>query len=104
MRGANRVDEIAPNMILNQTILDHYHNIRMDDQDQGSPLIILYQELLGGGRWTAKSKKMMEKYFISREQHVKMEAPTLKVGINNCSLQLMMTSSGNKALLRNQRN
>ena len=31
MRGAKSVDEIAPNMILNNTILDHYHNIRMDD-------------------------------------------------------------------------
>ena len=26
---------------------------------------------------------MREKYFISREQHVKMEAPTLKVKINS---------------------
>ena len=42
MRGAERVVEVAPNMILNQTILDHYHNGRRDNQDQGFPLIILY--------------------------------------------------------------
>ena len=38
MKGAKRVDEIAPNMVLNQTILDHYHNARVDDRDQG-PLL-----------------------------------------------------------------
>ena len=27
MKGTKRVDEIAPNMILNQAILDHYHNV-----------------------------------------------------------------------------
>ena len=31
MKGAKRFEEIAPNMILNKTILDHYHNVRMDD-------------------------------------------------------------------------
>ena len=47
-------------MILNQTILDHYHN-----------------ELLEGGPWTTKTKKKMtKKYFIYREQHIKMEPPT----------------------------
>ena len=54
----------------------------MDNRDRGSLLITLHQELLGGGTWTAKAKKkMMEKYFNSREEHVKMEAPTLKVRI-----------------------
>ena len=49
MKGAKRVNEVAPSMILNKTILDHYHN-----------------ELLGGGAWTTKAKKKMrEKYFIS---------------------------------------
>ena len=87
MKGAKRVNKVAPNLILNQTILDHYHNVRMDDQDQGPPLIIIHQELLGGGDWTAKAnKKIREKYFISREQHIRMEAPTLKVGINTRSL------------------
>ena len=48
-----------------------------DNQDQGSPLIILHQELLGGGTWTTKAKKnMRERYFISREQHIKMEVKT----------------------------
>ena len=28
MMGANRVDESAPNMILNQTIMVHYQNVR----------------------------------------------------------------------------
>ena len=28
MKGAKRVDKIAPNTNLNQTIMDHYHNIR----------------------------------------------------------------------------
>ena len=49
MRGAKRVDEIAPNMILNQMILNHYHSARMDDHDRGSPLITLLQETFGGG-------------------------------------------------------
>ena len=40
MKGAKRVDKIAPNMVLNQTILDHYHN-----------------KLLGDGIWTAKARK-----------------------------------------------
>ena len=49
MKEAKRVDKVAPNMILNKTILDHYHN-----------------ELLGGGAWTTNAKKKMrEKYFIS---------------------------------------
>ena len=47
--------------------MDHYHN-----------------ELIGGGAWTTKAKKnMREKYFISQEQHTKMEDPTLKVKIND---------------------
>ena len=83
MKGAKRVDKITPNMILNQTILDHYHNVRPDDQDQESPLIVLHQELLGGGAWTRKAKrKMREKYFIAREQYARMEPPTLKAGLN----------------------
>ena len=52
MKGNKRVDEITTNMVLNQTILDHYHNVRLVDQDQGSHLIILHQVLLGGGAWT----------------------------------------------------
>ena len=28
MKGNKRVDKITPNMVLNQTILDHYHNVR----------------------------------------------------------------------------
>ena len=28
MKGNKRVDKITPNMFLNQTILDHYHNVR----------------------------------------------------------------------------
>ena len=31
MKGAKRVDEINPNMILNKTILNHYHNVRIDE-------------------------------------------------------------------------
>ena len=50
----------------------------MDDQDQGSLLITPHKELLGGGTWTTKAKKMTEKYLISREQNVKMEAPILR--------------------------
>ena len=46
-------------MILNQTILDHYHNIRMQGQGHNLLLIFLPQELLGGGIWTAKTKKKM---------------------------------------------
>ena len=46
MKGAKRVDEIAPNMILNQTILDHYHNVREPGQGQGKLLTFLPQELL----------------------------------------------------------
>lgn len=42
MKGNKRIDQITQNMILNQTILDHYHNVMLDDQDQGSPLIILH--------------------------------------------------------------
>ena len=49
MKGNKRVDEITPNMVLNQTILDHYHNVRLFNQDQGSQLIIFQQVLLGGG-------------------------------------------------------
>ena len=59
MRGAKRVDKVAPNMILKQTILDHYPYVRVDDQDQGFPLIILHQELHLGGTWTTKAKKKM---------------------------------------------
>ena len=47
MRGAKRVDVFAPNMIINQTILNHYYNVRMDDWDQQSSLMILHQELGG---------------------------------------------------------
>ena len=47
MREAKRVDVFAPNMIINQTILNHYHNVRMDDRDQQSSLMILHQELGG---------------------------------------------------------
>ena len=83
MMGAKRVDEVTPNMIVNQTILDHYHNVRLDDQDQGSLLIVLHQELLGSGALMTKAKKKMkEKYFIVREQYVRMEPPTLKAGFN----------------------
>ena len=47
----------------------------LDDLNQPLPL----QVLLGGGAWTAKSKKKFKKkYFVSREQYVKMEAPSLK--------------------------
>ena len=35
MKGAKRVDEISPNMILNKTILDHYHNVKIDDLNRG---------------------------------------------------------------------
>ena len=31
MKGAKIVDKISPNIILNKTILDHYHNVRRDD-------------------------------------------------------------------------
>ena len=87
MKGSKRADEITPKMILNQTILDHYHNVRMDDQDEGSPLIILHQELLGVGAWTKKAKKKMrEKYFVAREQYARMEPPTLKVRSSTRSL------------------
>ena len=35
--------------------------------------------MLGGGAWTSKNQKSMrEKYYLSREQYSKMEAPTLK--------------------------
>ena len=34
MKGAKRVDEIAPNMILNETILGHYHEVRTNDYGQ----------------------------------------------------------------------
>ena len=35
--------------------------------------------MLGGGAWTAKSKKKFrKKYFVGREQYVRMEAPSLK--------------------------
>ena len=35
---------------------------------------------MGGGTWTIKArKKMKEKYSVSRDQYTKMEAPTLKV-------------------------
>ena len=38
-----------------------------------------FQTLLGGGTWTVKvCKNMREKYFLSRDQYVKMEAPTLR--------------------------
>ena len=82
MKGATRVNEIAPNMILNQTILDHYHNVRVEGHCQELLMIFLPQELRGGGIWMAKAKKKMrEKYFVAREQHVRMETPTLKVGV-----------------------
>ena len=82
MKGAKRVDEIALNMILNQTILDHYHNVREPGKGQGNLLIFLPQERLGGGTWTTKAKKKIrEKYYVAREQHVRIKAPTLKVGI-----------------------
>ena len=81
MKEAKKVDEVAPNMILNEAILSHYHKVKYD---YGQSLLTLpRQELLGGGDGTTKAKKKMrEKYFISREQHVKMEAPTL-VEINS---------------------
>ena len=35
--------------------------------------------LLDGGAWTSKNRKSMrEKYYLSREQYIKMEVPTLK--------------------------
>ena len=34
MKGAKRVDEIAPNMILNEAILGHYHEVRTNDYGQ----------------------------------------------------------------------
>ena len=52
MKGKNRVDEITLNMVLNQTILEHYHNVRPVDQDQESQLTIFHQVLLGGGSRT----------------------------------------------------
>ena len=30
-KRTKRVDKITSNMILNQTILDHYHNVRLHD-------------------------------------------------------------------------
>ena len=82
MKGAKRVDEVAPNVILKEEIVSHYHKVRCD---YGNFLLMLpHQELLGRGAWAAKAKKKMrEKYFVSREQYVKMEAPTLKVKIEN---------------------
>ena len=73
-------------MVLNQTILDHYHNY-----------------LLRGSIWTAKDrKKMREKYCVAMEQHVSMEPPTLKVEFDLTSPHLMMTFSfGDQALLGN---
>ena len=47
-------------------------------------MTFLPQELLGGGTWTSKAKKKMrEKYYVTREQHVRMEPPSLKVGVFN---------------------
>ena len=74
-------------MILNQTILEPCHNVIVEGHGQAFLMIFLLQELLGGGIWTAKAKKKMrEKYFVAREQHVRMEPPTLKVGVLTLSL------------------
>ena len=80
MKNNRRVEEITPNMVLNQAILEHCHNVRPVDQDQGSQLIIFHHVLLGHGTWTKKTKKKMsKKYFIAREQYIKMEPLTLNV-------------------------
>ena len=80
MKNSRRVDKITPNMVLNQAILEHCHNVRPVYQDQGSQLIIFHHVLLGHGTWTKKTKKKMrEKYFIAREQYIKMEPLTLNV-------------------------
>ena len=101
MKNNRRVEEITPNMVLNQAILEHCHNVRPVDQDQGSQLIIFHHVLLGHGTWTKKTKKKMrEKYFIAREQYIKMEPPTLKARPSFRSLGLKTTSPpGNQALL-----
>ena len=58
------------------------------------------QELLGGGVWTAKiKKKMREKYFISRSQFVKMEAPSLKGTRLNTAVKSVDVSGASKTLL-----
>ena len=60
MKKAKRVNKVAPNMILNEVIVGHYH-----------------KDLFGRGTWTAKARrKMKERYFVSRVQYTKMEAPT----------------------------
>ena len=74
------------NMVLNQAILDHYHTVSQA-RARGNLLIFLPQELLGGGTWISKAKKKMkEKYYVTREQHVRMEPPCLKVGALTFSL------------------
>ena len=46
MMGAKRVDEVAPNMILNEAIVSHYHKVKYD---YGQSLLTLPRhELLGG--------------------------------------------------------
>ena len=62
MKESKRLDDIDPNMELSPVLISNFHKV-----------------LLGGGIWTSKNRKsMMEKYYLSRKQYNKMEAPTLK--------------------------
>ena len=59
-----------------------------------------FQTLLGGGTWTVKvRKKMREKYFLSRDQYIKMEAPTLRGTKLNMAVKGVNFSSISKTLL-----
>ena len=53
LREFKRVDRVNPNMMLNGMLLDLYH-----------------EDLLGGGTWSAETKKRMEeKYSIPQGQY-----------------------------------
>ena len=53
---------MTPNMALNEALMDLYH-----------------EDLLGGGTWSAETKKRMEeKYSIPRGQHEETRAPTMQ--------------------------
>ena len=56
--------------------------------------------MLGGGVWTSKNRKSMrEKYYLSRDQYNKTEAPTLKGTKLNMAIKGLNLGGLSKTLL-----
>ena len=83
MKDAKRIDDKEPNMILNPALITSFH-----------------KGLLGGGAWGTKARKAMkEKYFLSKGQFRKMDAPTLRGTKLNMAIKGMEFGGLSKTLL-----